>query len=105
MLKPLSSGMVIGSGGPFGAEGPVIMTGGALASLLAQAFHLTSAERKAHETCRAVASRLASMGLERMPVVESEESLTVVGVVSRSDLLKPAKQLHEEESRRERFLR
>ena len=58
-----------------------------------------------HETCRAVASRLASMGLERMPVVESEESLKVAGVVSRSDLLKPAKQLHEEESRRERFLR
>src|SRR5690606_23604979 len=42
VLKPLSSGVVIGSGGPFGAEGPVIMTGGAAASLLAQAFHLTS---------------------------------------------------------------
>src|SRR3546814_8095829 len=47
VLKPLSSGVVIGSGGPFGAEGPVIMTSGAAASLLAQAFHLTSAERKA----------------------------------------------------------
>src|SRR3546814_3246052 len=47
VLKPLSSGVVIGSGGPVGAEGPVIMTGGAAASLLAQAFHLTSAERKA----------------------------------------------------------
>ena len=47
VLKPLSSGIVIGSGGPFGAEGPVIMTGGAMASLLAQAFHLTSMERKA----------------------------------------------------------
>jgi chloride channel protein, CIC family len=47
ILKPLSSGVVIGSGGPFGAEGPIIMTGGAAASLLAQAFHLTAAERKA----------------------------------------------------------
>jgi H+/Cl- antiporter ClcA/predicted transcriptional regulator len=47
VLKPLSSGIVIGSGGPFGAEGPIIMTGGAAAALLAQAFHLTSAERKA----------------------------------------------------------
>jgi H+/Cl- antiporter ClcA len=46
-LKPLSSGIVIGSGGPFGAEGPIIMTGGAAASLLAQAFHLSAAERKA----------------------------------------------------------
>jgi len=34
-------------GGPFGAEGPIIMTGGAAASLLAQAFHLTAAQRKA----------------------------------------------------------
>lgn len=36
ILKPLSSGIVIGSGGPFGAEGPIIMTGGALGSLIAQ---------------------------------------------------------------------
>ena len=47
ILKPLSSGIVIGSGGPFGAEGPIIMTGGALGSLIAQNFHLTAAERKA----------------------------------------------------------
>jgi CBS domain-containing protein len=36
VLKPLSSGIVIGSGGPFGAEGPIIMTGGAADSLLSQ---------------------------------------------------------------------
>ena len=41
VLKPLSSGIVIGSGGPFGAEGPIIMTGGALGSLIAQCFQLT----------------------------------------------------------------
>ncbi|HEX4334568.1 MAG TPA: chloride channel protein [Polyangiaceae bacterium] len=46
LLKPLSSAISIGSGGPFGAEGPIIMTGGALGSMLAQFFHLTAAERK-----------------------------------------------------------
>ncbi|HLG99144.1 MAG TPA: chloride channel protein [Bryobacteraceae bacterium] len=45
-LKPLSSAISIGSGGPFGAEGPIIMTGGAFGSMIAQFFHLTSAERK-----------------------------------------------------------
>ncbi|HVM31709.1 MAG TPA: chloride channel protein, partial [bacterium] len=46
LLKPLSAAISIGSGGPFGAEGPIIMTGGAFGSLLAQAFHLTASERK-----------------------------------------------------------
>ncbi len=46
LLKPLSSAISIGSGGPFGAEGPIIMTGGAFGSIIAQAFHLTAAERK-----------------------------------------------------------
>jgi len=45
-LKPISSAISIGSGGPFGAEGPIIMTGGAFGSMIAQPFHLTSAERK-----------------------------------------------------------
>lgn len=45
-LKPLSSAISIGSGGPFGAEGPIIMTGGAFGSMIAQFFHLTSTERK-----------------------------------------------------------
>ncbi|MGE5325161.1 MAG: chloride channel protein [Actinomycetota bacterium] len=46
ILKPVSAAIAIGSGGPFGAEGPIIMTGGAFGSLIAQFFHLTSAERK-----------------------------------------------------------
>ncbi len=46
VLKPISSAISIGTGGPFGAEGPIIMTGGAFGSLLAQFFHLTAAERK-----------------------------------------------------------
>jgi H+/Cl- antiporter ClcA len=46
LLKPLSAAISIGSGGPFGAEGPIIMTGGAFGSMIAQLFHLSSTERK-----------------------------------------------------------
>ena len=45
LLKPISAAIAIGSGGPFGAEGPIIMTGGAFGSLIAQWMHLTDAER------------------------------------------------------------
>ncbi|HJW13914.1 MAG TPA: chloride channel protein, partial [Thermoanaerobaculia bacterium] len=46
VLKPVSSALSIGTGGPFGAEGPIIMTGGAFGSLFGQLFHLSGAERK-----------------------------------------------------------
>ncbi len=46
ILKPLSSAIAIGTGGPFGAEGPIIMTGGAFGSIFAQFFNLSAAERK-----------------------------------------------------------
>lgn len=46
VLKPVSSAISIGSGGPFGAEGPIIMTGGAAGSLIAQLFRFSSSERK-----------------------------------------------------------
>ncbi len=46
ILKPLSSAISIGSGGPFGAEGPIIMTGGAFGSMIAQMYQLTSFERR-----------------------------------------------------------
>jgi len=46
ILKPVSAAIAIGSGGPFGAEGPIIMTGGACGSLIAQFFRLSAAERK-----------------------------------------------------------
>ncbi|HKF41714.1 MAG TPA: chloride channel protein [Thermoanaerobaculia bacterium] len=46
VLKPVSSAVSIGTGGPFGAEGPIIMTGGAVGSLFGQLFHLSGAERK-----------------------------------------------------------
>ena len=45
-LKPLSSAISIGTGGPFGAEGPIILTGGALGSVIAQYFHLSAIERR-----------------------------------------------------------
>ena len=46
VLKPLSSAISIGSGGPFGAEGPIIMTGGAIGSLIAQMLPVSDNERK-----------------------------------------------------------
>ena len=46
VIKPLSAAVSIGSGGPFGAEGPIIMTGGAVGSIIAQVFHLTAVERR-----------------------------------------------------------
>ncbi|HEX8040756.1 MAG TPA: chloride channel protein, partial [Chryseosolibacter sp.] len=46
ILKPLSSAIAIGTGGPFGAEGPIISTGGALGSFCGQTLHITAQERK-----------------------------------------------------------
>ena len=62
VLKPLSAAISIGSGGPFGAEGPIIMTGGAFGSLIAQGFHLTSAERKTLLVAGAAAGMTATFG-------------------------------------------
>jgi H+/Cl- antiporter ClcA/CBS domain-containing protein len=62
LLKPLSSAISIGSGGPFGAEGPIIMTGGAIGSLFAQMFHLSDAERKTLLVAGAAAGMSATFG-------------------------------------------
>ena len=59
VLKPLSSALSIGTGGPFGAEGPIIMTGGAFGSLFAQLFHLSSMERRTLLVAGAAAGMLA----------------------------------------------
>ncbi|HEY1725471.1 MAG TPA: chloride channel protein [Steroidobacteraceae bacterium] len=75
VLKPLSSGIAIGSGGPFGAEGPIIMTGAASASLLAQAFHLTAAERKALLVAGACAGMTAVFGTPLAAVLLAVELL------------------------------
>ncbi|WP_079638603.1 chloride channel protein [Sphingopyxis flava] len=62
ILKPISSAISIGSGGPFGAEGPIIMTGGAIGSLFAQCFRLSAAERKALLVAGAAAGMTAIFG-------------------------------------------
>jgi len=61
-LKPLSSAVAIGSGGPFGAEGPIIATGGALGSLIGQVLRTTAAERKTLLAAGAAAGMAAVFG-------------------------------------------
>jgi H+/Cl- antiporter ClcA len=75
ILKPLSSGIAIGSGGPFGAEGPIIMTGGAFGSLAGQFFHLTGAERKTLLVAGAVAGMTAVFGTPIAAVMLAVELL------------------------------
>ena len=75
LLKPLSSAISIGTGGPFGAEGPIIMTGGALGSLFAQLFHLTSAERKTLLVAGAAAGMTAVFGTPIAAVLLAVELL------------------------------
>ena len=75
ILKPLSSGIVIGSGGPFGAEGPIIMTGGALGSLIAQFLKVTSAERKTLLVSGAAAGMTAVFGTPLAAVLLAVELL------------------------------
>jgi H+/Cl- antiporter ClcA len=75
VLKPLSSAISIGSGGPFGAEGPIIMTGGACGSLLAQAFHLTAAERKTLLVAGAAGGMTATFGTPVAAVLLAVELL------------------------------
>ena len=62
LLKPVSSAISIGTGGPFGAEGPIIMTGGAFGSLFAQLFNLSNAERKTLLVAGAAAGMSATFG-------------------------------------------
>lgn len=62
VLKPLSAAICIGTGGPFGAEGPIIATGGALGSLLGQYLHVSASERKALLASGAAAGMAATFG-------------------------------------------
>jgi H+/Cl- antiporter ClcA len=75
ILKPLSSAISIGSGGPFGAEGPIIMTGGAFGSVIAQFFHLTSAERKTLLVAGAAAGMAATFAAPVAAVLLAVELL------------------------------
>jgi|KBSMisStandDraft_5_1062788.scaffolds.fasta_scaffold60774_3 H+/Cl- antiporter ClcA len=75
VLKPISAAVSIGSGGPFGAEGPIIMTGGAFGSLIAQFFHLTSAERKTLLVAGAAAGMSATFAAPLAAVLLAVELL------------------------------
>ena len=75
VLKPLSAAISIGSGGPFGAEGPIIMTGGAFGSLIAQFLHLTSAERKTLLVAGAAAGMSATFAAPLASVLLAVELL------------------------------
>jgi H+/Cl- antiporter ClcA/predicted transcriptional regulator len=75
VLKPISSAISIGTGGPFGAEGPIIMTGGAIGSLFAQCFHLSAAERKTLLVAGAAAGMTAIFGTPLAAVLLAVELL------------------------------
>src|SRR3954466_12043192 len=75
VLKPLSSAISIGSGGPFGAEGPIIMTGGAVGSMIAQFFHLSAAERKTLLVAGAAAGMSATFAAPLAAVLLAVELL------------------------------
>src|SRR5262249_25748155 len=75
VLKPVSSAISIGSGGPFGAEGPIIMTGGAVGSLIAQFLHTTAAERKTLLVAGAAGGMSATFGTPVAAVLLAVELL------------------------------
>ncbi|MHB2001659.1 MAG: chloride channel protein [Solirubrobacteraceae bacterium] len=62
ILKPISSAISIGTGGPFGAEGPIILTGGAVGSIVGQLFRLTAAQRRSLLVAGAAAGMSAVFG-------------------------------------------
>ncbi|MGH8207230.1 MAG: chloride channel protein, partial [Steroidobacteraceae bacterium] len=75
VLKPLSAAIAIGTGGPFGAEGPIIATGGALGSLLGQLLHITAHERKVLLAAGAAAGMAAVFGAPVSSLVMAVELL------------------------------
>jgi chloride channel protein, CIC family len=75
ILKPISAAIAIGTGGPFGAEGPIIQTGGALGSLVGQSFHTTAVERKVLLACGAAAGMSATFNTPIAGVILAIELL------------------------------
>jgi H+/Cl- antiporter ClcA/CBS domain-containing protein len=74
-LKPLSSAIAIGTGGPFGAEGPIIATGGALGSFIGQLLHVTAIQRKTLLAAGAAAGMAAVFGSPVSAVILAVELL------------------------------
>jgi chloride channel protein, CIC family len=75
ILKPISAAIAIGTGGPFGAEGPIIQTGGAVGSLVGQAVHTTASERKVLLACGAAAGMSATFNTPIAGVILAIELL------------------------------
>ncbi len=75
LLKPISAAIAIGTGGPFGAEGPIIQTGGALGSLVGQVLHTTAVERKVLLACGAAAGMSATFNTPIAGVILAIELL------------------------------
>src|ERR1041385_2694636 len=75
ILKPISAAIAIGTGGPFGAEGPIIQTGGAMGSLVGQLLHTTAAERKVLLACGAAAGMSATFNTPIAGVILAIELL------------------------------
>lgn len=75
VAKPLSAAVAIGTGGPFGAEGPIIVTGGALGSIIGQVLHISPAERKILLAAGAAAGMAAIFGSPLAAVVLAIELL------------------------------
>jgi chloride channel protein, CIC family len=75
ILKPISAAIAIGTGGPFGAEGPIIQTGGAFGSLIGQVLHVTSSERKVLLACGAAAGMSATFSTPIAAVILAIELL------------------------------
>ena len=75
LVKPIASAVTIGTGGPFGAEGPIIMTGGAVGSLVAQCFKLSSLERRTLLVAGAAAGMSATFGAPVASVLLAVELL------------------------------
>jgi chloride channel protein, CIC family len=75
ILKPLSAAIAIGTGGPFGAEGPIIQTGGAVGSLVGQLLSTTAVERKVLLACGAGAGMAATFNTPIAGVILAIELL------------------------------
>lgn len=75
LLKPLSAAISIGSGQPFGAEGPIIQTGGALGSVIGQLLHMTTSERKVLLACGAAGGLAATFNTPIAAIVFAIELL------------------------------
>src|ERR1700722_11097103 len=75
ILKPISAAIAIGTGGPFGAEGPIIQTGGAMGSLVGQLISTTASERKVLLACGACAGMAATFNTPIAAVILAIELL------------------------------